>query len=61
MAYVSEYGNWGREMLLVFDDTLLTERQWEILDTQTDRDKMSYVKAIMNGENLDYWEEGYDD
>jgi hypothetical protein len=61
MAYVSEYGNWGREDVLIFDDTLLTERQWEILDTQTDRDKMSYVKAIINGENLDYWEEGYDD
>lgn len=61
MAYVTEYGNWGREMVLFFDDTLLTDRQWDILDTQTDRDKMSYVQAIINGENLDYWEEGYDD
>ncbi len=60
MAYVSEYGNWGQEDVLVFDPTLLTEKQWEILDTQVDRDKMSYVKAIINGENLDYWEEGYD-
>ncbi len=60
MAYVSEYGNYGREGLLVFEDNLLTERQWNILDTQVDRDKMSYVQAIINGEDLDYWEEGYD-
>lgn len=59
MAYVSEYGNWGQEQVLVFDQNLLTKEQWDILDEQVDYEKMSYVKAIINGENLSYWEEGH--
>jgi hypothetical protein len=58
MAYVSEYGNWGQEEVLVFDDSLLTEEQFEILDEVSDYSKMSYVKAIINGDDLSYWEEG---
>jgi hypothetical protein len=58
MAYVSEYGNWGQEQVLVFDDSLLTEEQFEILDEVSDYSKMSYVKAIINGDDLAYWEEG---
>jgi hypothetical protein len=58
MAYVSEYGNWGQEEVLVFDDALLTEEQFEILDEVSDYSKMSYVKAIINGDDLSYWEEG---
>lgn len=57
MAYVSEYGNWGQEQVLVFDKDLLTEEQWEVLDVLTDYDKMPYVKAIINGEDLSKWEE----
>jgi len=58
MAYVSEYGNWGQEQVLVFDAALLTEEQFEILDEVSDYSKMSYVKAIINGDDLSYWEEG---
>jgi len=58
MAYVSEYGNWGQEEILVFDDSLLTEEQFEILDEVSDYSKMSYVKAIINNEDLSYWEAG---
>jgi hypothetical protein len=58
MAYVSEYGNWGQEQVLVFDDSLLTEEQFEILDEVSDYSKMSYVKAIINADDLAYWEEG---
>lgn len=59
MAYVSEYGNWGQEKVLVFDPALLTEEQYEILSILTDYDKMSYVKAIINGDDLTEWEEDY--
>jgi hypothetical protein len=58
MAYVSEYGNWGQEEVLVFDSSALTEEQFEILDVVSDYSKMSYVKAIINGDSLTYWEEG---
>ena len=56
MAYVSEYGNWGFEKVLFFDDDALTPEQVEKLDEQTDSEKMSYVQAILNGEDLSYWE-----
>jgi hypothetical protein len=58
MAYVSEYGNWGQEEVLVFDSSLLTKEQFEVLDQVSDYSKMSYVKAIIRGDNLSYWEEG---
>jgi len=58
MAYVSEYGNWGSEEVLVFDEGLLTPRQWNTLDELCDRDKLPYVKAIMNDENTEKWELG---
>ena len=58
MAYVSEYGNWGQEEVLVFDSSLLTKEQFEVLDQVSDYSKMSYVKAIINGDSLSYWEEG---
>ena len=47
MAYVSEYGNWGTEEVLVFDDSLLTEEQYEELSELPDYDKMSYVQGIL--------------
>lgn len=56
MGYVSEYGNWGLEQVLFFDNNALTPEQVEKLDEQTDSQKMSYVKAILNGEDLSYWE-----
>ena len=56
MGYVSEYGNWGLEKVLIFDNNALTPEQVEKLDEQTDSEKMSYVQAILNGEDLTYWE-----
>lgn len=57
MAYVSEYGNYGSERILTFNDDDLTTEQWETLDILPDQDKMSYVDAILNNEPLDRWEE----
>ena len=56
MAYVSEYGNYGSERILTFNDSDLTPEQWETLDVLPDNDKMPYVDAILNNEPLDRWE-----
>jgi hypothetical protein len=56
MAYVSEYGNYGGENIIVFDDDLLTPKQWEILGIVNDYDKIDYVQAIIDGRDLSEWE-----
>lgn len=56
-AYVSEYGNWGAEEILVFDQTALSSKQWENVEILPDYDKLPYVKAILAGEDLTEWED----
>ena len=57
MAYISEYGNWGSEEVLVLDDNALTSDQWQLLDELPDNDKLNYAKAIIAGADLAEWEE----
>lgn len=56
MAYVSNYGNWGQEEVIVFNDEDLTEEQWEMLDELPDYEKMLYVEAVLAGDDLSRWE-----
>jgi hypothetical protein len=60
MGYVSKYGNWGAEDVLIFDDAELSTAQWEILDILPDSEKLNYVQAIIDGLDLSEWEEGWD-
>lgn len=57
MGYVSRHGNWGTEDVLVFDDGELTDKQWELLDILPDSDKMKYVQALLDGEDVSEWED----
>jgi hypothetical protein len=57
MGYVSEHGNWGTEEVLVFDDGELTTKQWELLDILPDSDKIKYVQALLDGEDVSEWED----
>lgn len=56
MAYVSAYGNYGVEAVLVFDTNDLHHTQWEVLGELGDSQKMSYVLAILNNEPTEQWE-----
>jgi hypothetical protein len=56
MAYVSAYGNYGAERVLVFDTNDLHHTQWDTLAELGDGDRLSYVDAILNNEPLDRWE-----
>ena len=49
MAYVSEYGNYGEEDVLMFDASRLTDEQWAVLSELPDYDKIGYVKKILQG------------
>lgn len=57
MAYISEYGNWGNEEVLVLDDNALTSDQWQLIDELADSDKLNYAKAILASADLSEWEQ----
>lgn len=57
MGYVSRYGNWGTEDVLIFDDGELTTKQWELLDILPDSEKIKYVQALLDGEDVSEWED----
>lgn len=56
MAYVSEYGNYGEDEVIIFDRSELTSEQWSLLEQLGDNDKFDYVAAVLNGEDLTDWE-----
>ena len=57
MAYVSEYGNYGAEEVVTFGEDLLTAEQWENLDILPDNERITYVKLILEGEDVSGFEE----
>jgi hypothetical protein len=56
-AWISEDGSWssGNE-LLIFDGDLLTDKQWDTLSDLPDSERIIYAMAVINGEDLDEWE-----
>jgi hypothetical protein len=51
-AWVAEDGSYGAAPLLQFDSKALTDDQWERLTDISDSDKLDYVKAILDGNNI---------
>jgi hypothetical protein len=51
-AWVAEDGSYGGVPLLQFDSKALTDDQWERLTDISDSDKLDYVKAILDGNNI---------
>lgn len=56
MAYISEYGNWGNEEVLILDEGDLTSDQWQLVEELPDSEKLSYAKAVLAGDPLSDWE-----
>ena len=53
MAWVSSDGSYGGDDdILTFDGSKLTDMQWERLTDISDSDKLYYVKAILDGNNI---------
>jgi hypothetical protein len=53
MAWVSTDGSYGGDDdIITFDGNRLTDMQWERLTDISDSDKLDYVKAILDGNNI---------
>lgn len=57
LSYVTEYGNYGSDKVILFSTDALTAEQWENLENLGDNSKFDYISAIMSGEPLTEWEE----
>jgi hypothetical protein len=56
-GFIDIDGNYSETtQILVFDGTALSKTQWETLGELSDNSRMSYVQAIMNGDDLSEWE-----
>lgn len=51
-AYVTEDGTYGGEKFLAFDSDALNDNQWEMLTDMADRDRLPYVEAILDKNNI---------
>lgn len=56
-AYVTEYGNWGLDEVLILGENDLTSKQWANLEILPDYDRLPYAKAVLAGEDTSEWEE----
>jgi hypothetical protein len=55
-SWVCEDGSYGSGFVLTFDMNDLTEEQWETLGELSDTDRIEYVQAILDGDDLSEWE-----
>ncbi len=56
-GYVTEDGNYGGDIVIVFDRDSLTEEQWDRLGEMSDSSRLPYVQAILNGEDVSEYED----
>jgi hypothetical protein len=55
-AWVSEDGSWSQGTpILTFPASALTPIHWQILDELPDSQKMYFVEAILNGDDINQW------
>jgi hypothetical protein len=59
VAFVDADGSYsGGTEILIFDGFALNDEQWDTLGTLPDYEKMSYARAILDGESdLSKWED----
>jgi hypothetical protein len=60
MAYVDADGSYGVGAIAIFQPDRLTEEQWETLANLRDSERLEYVVAILDGEDLSRWENADD-
>lgn len=56
MAFVDADGSYGVGSIAIFQPDRLTDEQWETLANLSDGERLEYVVAILEGEDLSYWE-----
>jgi hypothetical protein len=56
IAYVDGDGSYGVGAIALFDSNRLSDEQWETLANLPDGERIEYVVAILDGEDLKRWE-----
>lgn len=56
-AWVEASGTFGVGAVITFNPSDLSERQWDVLDSLRDSERLDYVQAIMAGEPTAQWED----
>jgi hypothetical protein len=51
-AWVTEDGSYGDGNIIYFEPETLTDAQWERLTDMSDSDRILYVRAIMDDNNI---------
>jgi len=51
-AYVTADGTYGGEEIILFDSDTLNDNQWEMLTDMADGDRIVYVHAIRNKDDV---------
>ena len=57
MAWVTADGSYGTGEVLHFEPSALDEEQWELVSELPDSQRLAYVEAVLNGEDLSEWED----
>ena len=59
-AYVTADGTYGVGNIIIFNDNMLTEEQWDVVDNIGDNDRYDYITAVLNGnaKAIAYYEQG---
>jgi hypothetical protein len=57
MAFVDGDGSYGVGAIAIFQPDRLTDEQWETLANLRDSERLEYVVAILDGEDLSRWED----
>lgn len=47
-AYVTADGSFGVGAVLLFDESALTDEQWDVVDTMSDNYRYEYIQAVLN-------------
>lgn len=61
-AWISEDGSYsaGNE-LLTFDGDELTDKQWDIVSCLSDSERINYIIAVLDEQDLSEWEDEFDE
>lgn len=55
-GYVSTDGSYGTGNVMLFDENLFTEHNWDVLDSLPDAEKYYYVDALVHGRDVEEFE-----
>jgi len=59
-GWVTADGSYGEGGVILFDPDKISEFQYLVLDNLSDSERYVYINAVMNNEDLTYWESDYE-